>query len=211
MLPVFIMAIENDDDRTFVAELYARCQPAMQRRALSILKNESDAEEAVHEAILRVIRHLEKVRMIPRDEVLYYLVTVTETASMQEDGELRAIAGKTGREAVWALAWAYRRFAQQHRELYWLVMDTAAGEPRVLDDAAARFTEPLKQVLSGFRLPPREEIHFRRMFRAIVHGFASQEDEGFFSHYPASTELSFEFAIQRFIDCVLEAEKRNPS
>lgn len=51
MLPVFIMAIENDDDRTFVAELYARCQPAMQRRALSILKNESDAEEAVHEAI----------------------------------------------------------------------------------------------------------------------------------------------------------------
>ena len=81
----------------------------------------------------------------------------------------------------------------------------------VLDDAAARFTEPLKQVLSGFRLPPREEIHFRRMFRAIVHGFASQEDEGFFSHYPASTELSIEFAIQRFIDCVLEAEKRNPS
>ena len=52
MLPVFIMAIENDDDRTFVAELYARCQPAMQRRALSILKNESDAEEAVHEAIV---------------------------------------------------------------------------------------------------------------------------------------------------------------
>lgn len=83
MLPVFIMAIENDDDRTFVAELYTRCQPAMQRRALSILKNESDAEEAVHEAILRVIRHLEKVRMIPRDEVLYYLVTVTETASIE--------------------------------------------------------------------------------------------------------------------------------
>lgn len=46
---------------------------------------------------------------------------------------------------------------------------------------------------------------------AKEHGFASQEDEGFFSHYPASTELSFEFAIQRFIDCVLEAEKRNPS
>ena len=125
---------------------------------------------------------------------------------MQEDGELRAIAGKTGREAVWALAWAYRRFAQNPPEDY-----RRFCEPRVLDDAAARFTEPLKQVLSGFRLPPREEIHFRRMFRAIVHGFASQEDEGFFSHYPASTELSFEFAIQRFIDCVLEAEKRNPS
>ena len=37
---------------------------------------------------------------------------------MQEDGELRAIAGKTGREAVWALAWAYRRFAQNPPEDY---------------------------------------------------------------------------------------------
>ena len=106
---------------------------------------------------------------------------------------------------------AYRRFAQQHRELYWLVMDTAAGEPRVLDDAAARFTEPLKQVFSGFYLPPQEAIHFRRRFWAIVHGFASQEDEGFFSHYPASTDESFEFAIQRFIDCIMDAEKRNPT
>lgn len=103
MLPVFIMAIENDDDRTFVAELYTRCQPAMLRRALSILKNESDAEEAVHEAILRVIRHLEKVRMIPRDEVLYYLVTVTETASIdlyrKRQRESRATIGN---ENDWA-------------------------------------------------------------------------------------------------------------
>lgn len=103
MLPVFIMAIENDDDRTFVAELYTRCQPAMQRRALSILKNESDAEEAVHEAILRVIRHLEKVRMIPQDEVLYYLVTVTETASIdlyrKRQRESRATIGN---ENGWA-------------------------------------------------------------------------------------------------------------
>lgn len=103
MLPVFIMAIENDDDRTFVAELYTRCQPAMQRRALSILKNESDAEEAVHEAILRVIRHLEKVRMIPRDEVLYYLVAVTETASIdlyrKRQRESRATIGN---ENDWA-------------------------------------------------------------------------------------------------------------
>lgn len=57
MLPVFIMAIENDNDRTFVAELYTRCQPAMQRRALSILKNESDAEEAVHEATLPLFQY----------------------------------------------------------------------------------------------------------------------------------------------------------
>lgn len=57
----------------------------------------------MHEAILRVIRHLEKVRMIPRDEVLYYLVTVTETASIdlyrKRQRESRATIGN---ENDWA-------------------------------------------------------------------------------------------------------------
>lgn len=73
MLPVFIMAIENDDDRTFVAELYTRCQPAMQRRALSILKKESDAEEAVHEATVFIIIQRNMVKFFFRHICTSYL------------------------------------------------------------------------------------------------------------------------------------------
>ena len=57
MLPLMITAIENDDDRQLAAELYTRYRAVMLRRAGSILKEDDRAEEAVQEAMLRVIRH----------------------------------------------------------------------------------------------------------------------------------------------------------
>lgn len=127
---------------------------------------------------------------------------------LQENLELSAIEGKTREESVYALADAYRKFAKEHRELYWLIMNTAAENSRVLDDAAECFTEPLVKMLQGFVLPEVEKVHFRRFFRAIVHGFISQEESGFFSHYPAAVDESFHFAIQHYIDSLKNAEKR---
>lgn len=42
MLPLFILAIENDDDRQFVADIYTRYQPALYRKAQKVqsVKNE---------------------------------------------------------------------------------------------------------------------------------------------------------------------------
>ena len=37
MLPLFILAIENDDDRQFVADIYTRYQPALYRKAQTSL------------------------------------------------------------------------------------------------------------------------------------------------------------------------------
>ncbi len=82
MLSLMITAIENDDDRQLAAELYTRYRAVMLRRADSILKEDDWAEEAVQEAMLRVIRHLEKVRMIPENERAYYLAAVTQTAAL---------------------------------------------------------------------------------------------------------------------------------
>lgn len=62
MLPLFIMAIENDTDRQFVAGLYQRHRDFLLRCAQKILNDPDRAEEALHEAMLRVIRSLERVR-----------------------------------------------------------------------------------------------------------------------------------------------------
>ena len=114
MLPVFIMAIENDNDRQFVAGLYTRCQPVMLRRALAILRDEGDAEEAVHEAILKVIRHLEKVRTIPTEELAYYLTAVTETASIDlYRKKQRRQQEATGYDTDWAETLAEDGAAEQ--------------------------------------------------------------------------------------------------
>lgn len=127
---------------------------------------------------------------------------------LQEDAEMQAIKGKCGEDAVRILAETYRRFAKEHRELYWLIMNTASKDNRVLDDAAVRLTDPLKKMFAEFHLREEETIHYRRLFRAIVHGFVSQEDAGFFSHYPADVEESFQFAVQSFIDSVKQGEAR---
>lgn len=121
---------------------------------------------------------------------------------------MQAIEGWHGEEAVRFLAETYRSFAKEHRELYWLIMNMAAKDSRVLDDAAVLFTDPIKKVLEDFNLKEEESIHYRRLFRAIVHGFVSQEEQGFFSHYPAEVDGSFHFAVQCYIDSLKQGEKR---
>lgn len=82
MLPLFILAIENDDDRQFVADIYTRYRPALYRKAQKVLHDNDRAEEAVHEAMLKVIRYLDRVREVPQDELLPYLITIVQAASI---------------------------------------------------------------------------------------------------------------------------------
>ena len=127
---------------------------------------------------------------------------------LQKEAEMQAIEGWHGEEAVRFLAETYRSFAKEHRELYWLIMNMAAKDSRVLDDAAVLFTDPIKKVLEDFNLKEEESIHYRRLFRAIVHGFVAQEEQGFFSHYPAAVNDSFHFAVQCYIESLKQGEKR---
>lgn len=94
MLPLFILAIENDDDRQFVADIYTRYQPALYRKAQKVLHDNDRAEEAVHEAMLRVIRYLDRVREIPSDELLPYLITIVQTTSISIYNKYQSSTGK---------------------------------------------------------------------------------------------------------------------
>lgn len=103
MLPLFIMAIENDTDRQFVAGLYQRHRDFLLRCAQKILNDPDRAEEALHEAMLRVIRSLERVRQIPAEELLPYLVTIVQTASIDLYHKAnRERQAAQGRERDWA-------------------------------------------------------------------------------------------------------------
>ncbi len=127
---------------------------------------------------------------------------------LQNEGEMQAMEGAHGEDAVRRLADTYRRFAKEHRELYGLIMSMSAKNQQVRDDAAVLFTDPLKKMLEEFHLKEEENIHLRRLFRAIVHGFVSQEEQGFFSHYPAAVDDSFHFAVQCYIDRLKQGETR---
>lgn len=127
---------------------------------------------------------------------------------LQNEMEMQAMEGRHGEDAVRQLPDTYRNFAKKHRELYWLIMAMSAKDKRVRDDAAVLFTDPLKKMLEDFHLKEEESIHYRRLFRAIVHGFVAQEEQGFFSHYPAAVDDSFHFAVQCYIESLKQGEKR---
>lgn len=127
---------------------------------------------------------------------------------LQLQTALRAIDGKTGQEAIFALANACRRFARTtHRELYRLILRTAVCDDP-MTDASRCIVEPFMQVLKPYHLPEEAAVHWQRILRALIHGFVAQEEAGFFSHLPGDAEQSFQVALQCYIDGLTQAEKR---
>lgn len=130
---------------------------------------------------------------------------------MQKDCEMDAVEGKSHNEAIFALANAYRAFAKEHKELYRLIVNTAASSGDRLSEISQCIVQPFMTVLEHTTLSNTEKYHWQRVLRGIVHGFVSQEDAGFFSHLPADVDESFQTAVQCYMDGLAEAEKRRKS
>lgn len=129
---------------------------------------------------------------------------------MQMDCELAAIAGKSGEAAISALAAASRRFAKEHPRLYRLIIQLTPSRAGQLGEAAHYICAPFLKVLEHTAFSDEEKLHWQRVLRAIVHGFVSQEDAGFFAHLPADADTSFQIAVRCYLDGLAQAEKRKP-
>lgn len=145
--------------------------------------------------------HVESMDSLMAEVCVYAL-------QLQRRSELAAIEGKSGAEAIRALANAYRTFAKEHRRLYRLMMHTAASCGEQLDEVSQCIVEPFMKALEYAALNEHEKCHWQRVLRGIVHGFVSQEDAGFFSHLPVNVDESFQTAIQCYMDGPAQAEKR---
>lgn len=117
----------------------------------------------------------------------------------QREYQLAAVNGKHGDAAVMSLAEAYRRYAKEHAELYRFIMKMPAGTDETLKQAAAMVTEPAMQVLEDYSLTEEQKMHWQRILRGMMHGFISQEENGYFSHYPIDVEKSYAIAVRCLI------------
>jgi AcrR family transcriptional regulator len=94
----------------------------------------------------------------------------------------RAVEGRSGLDALQALAGAYRGFAHQHPGMY-----AAAQRSRELaqdEDAQAAGEAVVRvtlAVLRGYKLEGDEAIHGVRLIRVALHGFISLESGGGFA------------------------------
>jgi AcrR family transcriptional regulator len=115
--------------------------------------------------------------------------------------ELRSAAiGRSGRDALLAMAYAYRSFATRHPGLY-----TAAirppGDDEELRVANQRAAEAMTRVLESFGLGPEDTIHMYRAIWSAIHGFVALEQSGVMT-LSADPEESFRRMVGVFADAL---------
>ena len=136
---------------------------------------------------------------IPSQQALLVEVGLRAIARMAE-AEERAVEGRQGDEAVYALAEAYRRFAKEHNGLYSVVMNLQRLHSPALERETRRVAEPILKVLDSYGLKESERAHLQRALRSLAHGFVCHEEAGWFSHFPVDREASFRFAIRCIVN-----------
>ena len=108
----------------------------------------------------------------------------------------RATVGRARRDALVALAEAYRAFAHEHPGLYALTLGAVGDVPDGARDAhaaaaaARRLVEVVVSVLQGYALEGDEALHATRALRSSLHGFVALESAGGFG-LPLDLDVSF--------------------
>lgn len=82
MLFLYINAIDTPDEKRKFERLYLHYRKTMYYVALQILKDEHHAEDAVHQAFLKLIKHLDKVDDCDSYKTKAFLTVITEHAAI---------------------------------------------------------------------------------------------------------------------------------
>jgi len=110
----------------------------------------------------------------------------------------RAVMGKSGDDAVMAMADAYRAYVKTHPGLYASTLRVAQESDTESRAAEAEAVNIALRVLAHYDLHDDMAIHMVRGFRSLVHGFASLEVAGGFG-IPLDLDESFRLLIHGYI------------
>lgn len=82
MLLIYLQMLESEADRSKFTQLYETYKGLMFYTANRILKNETDAEDAVHEAFIAILKNLEKILEIDCPKTRSYIVIIVERKAL---------------------------------------------------------------------------------------------------------------------------------
>lgn len=121
-------------------------------------------------------------------------------ATLEELAEVcrSAAMGRSGPEALRAIASAYREAARQRPGSYQLIQ-AAYPEDEEWQEATRRVLEPFLVSLAGMGLEGDAAIHAIRIFRSALHGFVSLENGGGFG-----IDLSVDETYDRLVEAVID-------
>lgn len=82
MIAFFLASLETDKERQQFIKLYEQYHEIMERVALNVLGEQHDAEDAVQNSFLQVIRHFSKVNEINDGEIGYWMVSIVKNEAL---------------------------------------------------------------------------------------------------------------------------------
>lgn len=110
----------------------------------------------------------------------------------------RAVMGKSGDDAVIAMADAYRTYVKTHPGVYACTLHVSDESDTESRAAEAEAVEVALKVLAHYDLRDEMAYHMVRGFRSLVHGFASLEVAGGFG-MPLDLDKSFRLLVQGYV------------
>lgn len=98
MLLLYIEQFDDERDKRLFAAMYERYERKLYAVALSILQVPAQAEDAVHDAFLKVIKHFDRAKEIPRQKIEGWLVIIVKNTALDM---LRKARNSTSIEELW--------------------------------------------------------------------------------------------------------------
>lgn len=74
----YVQMLESQDEKTKFEQLYLKYRNAMYYAADQILQNQQDAEDAVQQAFLSIIKNMDKIHGVDSAETYGYVVIIAE-------------------------------------------------------------------------------------------------------------------------------------
>lgn len=169
--------------------------------AVAFIEETGQPEVSLHELARRLeIKTPSLYNHIKNTKELQYAVFQFAIDEFVANQKL-ATENKKKDEAVKAFADAYYSFATENKGLYRLIMSMPSEEDDMEKKMAVPLLNTVVSILSDYALTEETIAHWQRVFRAILHGFISQEYLGYFYYYnDIDLKKSRDIAVQCFLD-----------
>ena len=169
--------------------------------AVAFIEETGQPEVSLHELARRLeIKTPSLYNHIKNTKELQYAVFQFAIDKFVANQKL-ATENKKKDEAVKAFADAYYSFATENKGLYRLIMSIPSEEDDMEKKMAVPLLNTVVSILSDYALTEETIAHWQRVFRAILHGFISQEYLGYFYYYnDIDLKKSRDIAVQCFLD-----------
>ena len=82
MLAVLLAALESDEDRALFTEVYEQYHIRMEKDSMYILNDRSDAEDAVQNAFMQVIRHFDIFFEVPCKKRVFWCISIVKNEAL---------------------------------------------------------------------------------------------------------------------------------